>query len=155
MRAGVSCSGGGGNAFTCYPPSCTNLPEDNCGPNKCNSDAQTVGIVFIVVVIIAWIPGGILACYCCKCCCFQKRASRPNQQPAVQVATVPSATAQVVATPAATPQAAAQPVAMPVATPVATPQAAAQPVAYGNTQPVAYGNTQPVAYAVATTPNFA
>ena len=128
----MSCYGDG-NAFTCYPPSCTNLPEDNCGPNKCNSDAQTVGIIIfvvIVVLIIGCIAGGILACYCAKCCCFQKRPMRPAQQPAVEVATVTSATGQVV-----------------VATPAATPQAAAQPVAYGN--------TQPVAYAVATTPNVA
>ena len=81
------------NFFTCYPPSCDNLPEDKCGPNECNtdtSDAIGIGIIILIVVVAVItlaVVIGVLLCRKKGCCCFARQQQKgPVMTSAEQVA---------------------------------------------------------------------
>ena len=96
------------NEFTCYSPSCENLPPD-VPYHPTHRGAETFLIIVIVLVVVGVVGGtvgGVLCCWCAKCCCFAKKPTRP-QQPSVEVPTLPSS----------------GPVAVPVATAIAVPVA--------------------------------
>ena len=40
-------------------------------------------IVVLVAVVVLSVGGGVLGCYCCKCCCFSYRKNRGMPPPAV------------------------------------------------------------------------
>lgn len=118
IYTGVGCAFEG-NEFTCYHPSCNDLPADNCGPNDCHDSSKAsaiVGIVVLIVLVLGVVGGtggGIACCYFGKCCCWSHRRTQVGVQ----------STATAVATPAVVQvqpnqQAAATPV---VATAVAVP----------------------------------
>jgi hypothetical protein len=100
------------NQFACYPPGCSSLPDDVCGPNNCYSSAGiSIVLVIIIIVIVVGVVGGIFACYKCKYCCWQKRPAPPQQatttnmnftNPAAVPVTVPMATMTPVPVPMAT-----------------------------------------------------
>ena len=121
------------NEFTCYSPSCENLPPDvpyhpthrgaetfliivivraACPLHPSSRLAGPLALapqVLIVVAVVGGTVGGVLCCWCAKCCCFTKKPIRP-QQPSVEVPTLPSS----------------GPVAVPVATATAVPVASAR-----------------------------
>merc|ERR1711908_217076 len=79
---GRSCWGDG-NEFTCYSPTCSAIPADNCGPNDCYTDADLF-FIFIVVplaVVLIGTLGGVYGCYKGKCCCFTGRHEPPRPTP--------------------------------------------------------------------------
>jgi len=81
--------------FTCYSPTCSNLPEDNCGPNSCYDDGDIAKVVIIVSVVILAVAiigtlGGVYGCYKGKCCCFrQPKPPQPMAQSAVAQPVIP------------------------------------------------------------------
>ncbi len=121
------------NEFSCYSPSCENLPPDvpyhpthrgaetfliivivraACPlhpPSRLAGPLALAPQVLIVVAVVGGTVGGVLCCWCAKCCCFTKKPIRP-QQPSVEVPTLPSS----------------GPVAVPVATATAVPVASAR-----------------------------
>jgi hypothetical protein len=70
-----------GNLFTCYPPSCDSLPDDLCGPNRCNRDAEIGAVVLAVLIVAGLVTGacglgwGLFACYKAECCCWRTAPS--------------------------------------------------------------------------------
>ena len=144
------------NEFTCYPPTCHNedLPADE-PYHPTNRGAETTLIVIIVsatpsrlthllvspgphpptltpqvlivVGIVGGTVGGVLCCWCAKCCCFEKKNPRPPHAGVAQQQSVelPSTAAPVaVATATAVP---VVPTAVPTAN--AVPTATAVPMA--------------------------
>ena len=123
---------------------------DSCGAGDDDDGpvALIIGLVVIAVVLVGGVGGGVLACYACKCCCFQRKVVRPAAQPAVEVsasaaaampvavaqstttATMPVAVAQPTTT-ATMPVAVAQVVSVPVAAATAHPGFNVQPVGVG------------------------
>ena len=119
------------NEFTCYSPSCENLPPDvpyhpthrgaetfliivivraACPLHPSSRLAGPLALapqVLIVVAIVGGTVGGVLCCWCAKCCCFEKKkpvAQQPSAATATATATelVATATAVPVAVPTAT-----------------------------------------------------
>merc|ERR1712070_1124083 len=95
IYTGVGCGwpvrDGEANMFTCYAPSCSALPADNCGPNRCYDDGHIQKIIIIVASVISavaiiGIPLGVYGCYRGKCCCFQYRQQPKPPQPMAQPA---------------------------------------------------------------------
>jgi len=82
IYTGTSCWGDS-NEFTCYSPTCSAIPADNCGPNDCYTDADLF-FIFIVVplaVVLIGTLGGVYGCYKGKCCCFTGRREPPRPTP--------------------------------------------------------------------------
>ena len=95
----------GCNEYTCYPPSCEDLPPDvpYHPTNRARETFLIIALVLVVVGVVGGIVGGVLCCWCAKCCCFAKK--KP-----VAAATATATATELVAT------ATAVPVAVPTAT---------------------------------------
>jgi hypothetical protein len=93
------------NVFTCYPPSCEDLPPDvpYHPTHRARETFLIIVLVLVVVGVVGGIVGGVLCCWCAKCCCFVKK--KP-----VAAATATATATELVAT------ATAVPVAVPTAT---------------------------------------
>ena len=118
------------NVFTCYPPSCENLPPDvpYHPTNRARETFLIIALVLVVVGVVGGTVGGVLCCWCAKCCCFEKK--NPARPPHAGVAQQQSVELPSTAAPVAVATATAVPV-VPTAVPTANavPTATAVPMA--------------------------
>jgi len=94
------------NVFTCYPPSCEDLPPDvpYHPTNRARETFLIIALVLVVVGVVGGTVGGVLCCWCAKCCCFEKKKPRA-QQPSAATATATELVATATAVPVAVPTA--------------------------------------------------
>ena len=94
------------NVFTCYPPSCENLPPDvpYHPTNRARETFLIIALVLVVAGVVGGTVGGVLCCWCAKCCCFEKKKPRA-QQPSAATATATELVATATAVPVAVPTA--------------------------------------------------
>ena len=96
--------GGPCNVFTCYPPSCEDLPPDV--PYHPTHRARETFLIIVLVLVVVGVVGGIVGgVLCCWCCCFEKKkpvAQQPSAATATATELVATATAVPVAVPTAT-----------------------------------------------------
>ena len=95
------------NVFTCYPPSCEDLPPDvpYHPTHRARETFLIIVLVLVVVGVVGGIVGGVLCCWCAKCCCFKKKkvgVQQPSAATATATELVATATAVPVAVPTAT-----------------------------------------------------
>ena len=92
------------NVFTCYPPSCEDLPPDV--PYHPTHRARETFLIIVLVLVVVGVVGGIVGgVLCCWCCCFEKKkpvAQQPSAATATATELVATATAVPVAVPTAT-----------------------------------------------------
>ena len=94
------------NVFTCYPPSCEDLPPDvpYHPTHRARETFLIIVLVLVVVGVVGGTVGGVLCCWCAKCCCFEKKKPRA-QQPSAATATATELVATATAVPVAVPTA--------------------------------------------------